>query len=232
MKPLTTMVVLAGLVFMAAPPALAQENPNGPPGPRAKVAAVNIGLLFTKYEKAAAMKKELEADLQPLKAKAEKIKAEMKEADDIIASKTAPPEAVASAQDRMLSGKRMLEDLDRQARKQIGKKQETQLVELWVDIKSAIAEHAKARDFDIVLGYGDPPDQDPDTFTNINRKMTGIDMGGVTPIYIRNGADISVEVLTRLNDGYRSQRKAPDAKAPDAKEGGKSDPSDSVKSPR
>lgn len=175
--------------------------------PAARVATVNIGLVFTKYEKAHEMKKMLEADLAPLKAKAEKIKVEMKGFQTITNSPNDhPAEVVADAQDQLRKGTRQLEDLDTQARRLIGKKQETQLIELWVDIKTAIAEHATAKDYDVVLAYGDPPDDNWESFASINRKMNAMDAGGVTPIYIRNGADISAGVLTQLNDAYRLKK--------------------------
>jgi len=99
----------------------------------------------------------------------------------------------------MRDGQRALEDLDMQARKLIGKKQETQLIQLYKEIHGAVQMHAQQNGYHIILAYGDPPDSDPFSFQNINRKMGGMDMGAAVPYYVQTGLDISNDVLARLN---------------------------------
>lgn len=195
----TALVVLAGGLTAGRSHAQA-------PGqlPATKVGVVNIGLLFTKYYKAQIMKKELENDLLPLKAEAEKIKAIMKQHQEWLEAnnKKEQKDAVQAEKSMkaMRDGQRALEDLDVQARKLIGKKQETQLVMLYKEIHAAVQSHAQQNGYHMVFAYGDPPDQpDPFTFQNINRKMGGMDMGAAVPYYWQTGLDISSDVLARLN---------------------------------
>jgi len=170
--------------------------------PATKVGVVNIGLLFTKYDKAQLMKKELENDLMPLKAEAEKIKAVMKQHQEWLEKFGKDPAQIQQTEKStkaMRDGQRALEDLDMQARKLIGKKQETQLIQLYKEIHSAVQMHAQQNGYHMIFAYGDPPDQDPFTFQNINRKMGGMDMGAAVPYYVQTGLDISNDVLGRLN---------------------------------
>lgn len=170
--------------------------------PATKVGTVNIGLLFTKYIKAQDMKKTLETDLAPLKAEAEKIKNVMKQHKDWLDKYGTTDATQAEKSTKALrDGQRALEDLDMQARKLIGKKQEAQLIELYKDIHASVQQYAQQNGYNIVLAYGDPPDADTFTFANINRKMSGMDMGAAVPFYTQPGLDISNEVLARLNSG-------------------------------
>lgn len=171
--------------------------------PATKIGVVNIGLLFTKYEKAKLFKKELETELAPLKANAEKIKTAMQGHQDWLkrAAATDPVQKEKSEQ-AMRDGQRALEDLDLQARKLIGKKQETQLIQLYKEIHAAVQSYGQQTGFHAIFAYGDPPDQDLFSFTNINRKMQGMDMGAAVPFYVQTGLDVSNDVLARLNAPY------------------------------
>lgn len=177
--------------------------------PATKVGTVNIGVLFTKYRKAELFKKELETDLAPLKKEAENIKSIMKQHEDwLIGNEKKEPAQRDAAQGEksrkaMLDGKRALEDLDMRARTLIGKKQETQLIQLYREIHAGVQSYAQQNGFHIVLAYGDPPEGDVFTFATINRKMSAMDMGAAVPFYTQTGLDISNEVLIRLNGGVQ-----------------------------
>lgn len=168
--------------------------------PATKVGTVNIGLLFTKYNRSLVFKGQLEADLGPLKKDAENIKTIMKQHEDwLVKNEKADLAQAEKSRKAMLDGKRALEDLDMQARKLIGKKQEAQLIQLYKEIHAGVQSYAQQNGYHIVLAYGDPPDQDVFTFATINRKMSAMDMGAAVPFYTQTGLDISNEVLVRLN---------------------------------
>lgn len=201
-------VCAAALMLFAGGVARAQ----GQSLPATKVGTVNIGLLFTKYHKAQTMKKELENDLLPLKAEAEKIKTVMqqhKEWLDKYGKEAAQAPQIEKSTKAMRDGQRALEDLDMQARKLIGKKQETQLIQLYKEIHTSVQMHAQQNGYHVIFAYGDPPDQDPFTFANINRKMGGMDMGAGVPFYVQTGLDISNDVLARLNAGQSTAPVSP-----------------------
>jgi Skp family chaperone for outer membrane proteins len=172
--------------------------------PATKVGVVNIGLVFTSYVKAQAMKKELDTDLAPLKDQAEKLKTAMMEHKkwlEVPANPKGNPQQAEVSQKALRDGARALEDLDLKARTLIGKKQETQLVQLYREIQAAVQSYAQQNGYHMILGYGDPPQLDPYTFANVNRRMTAMDMGTFVTMYVGNGLDVSQEVLQRLNGG-------------------------------
>ena len=172
--------------------------------PATKVGVVNIGLVFTNFSKAQALKKELDQDLLPLKDQAEKLKTAMMEHKKWLEVPTNPksnPGQADISQKALRDGARALEDLDLKARTLIGKKQETQLVQLYREIQAAVQSYAQQNGYHMILGYGDPPQLDPYTFANINRRMTAMDMGTFVIMYSMNGLDVSNEVLQRLNGG-------------------------------
>jgi Skp family chaperone for outer membrane proteins len=170
--------------------------------PATKVGVVNIGYVFTNYEKAKALKKELDDELKPLKDQAEKIKAAMFEHKKWLETPNNPkvnPQQAETSQKALRDGSRALEDLDLKARTMVGKKQETQLIQLYREIQGAVQSYAQQNGYHMILGYGDPPHLDPYTFANVNRRMTAMDMGTFVTIYVQPGLDISQEVLTRVN---------------------------------
>lgn len=175
-----------------------------------KIGVVNVGLLFTKYHKSETFKKELENDLAPLKGQAEKIKENMggheKWLRSVDKAKKDPATLtqIETSTQALMNGKHQLENLDMEARKLIGKKQETQLVQLYLEIQTAVAQYASQNGFHMVLAYGDPPNADLNSFNNVSRKMNGLDQGGVVPFYVQNGLDLSNDVLARLNAGVQA----------------------------
>ena len=200
-------VLATALMVMTGSAAFAQ----GPGVPATKVGVVNIGLLFTKYLKAQTFKKELEADLAPLKADAEKLKNAMLAHKKCLDSGAGATNAAQKdvSEKALRDGQRQLEDLDLQARKLIGKKQETQLIQLYKEIQAAVQSYGAQSGYHAIFAYGDPPDQDLFSFTNINRKMQGMDMGALVPFYIQPGLDVSNDVLARLNAPFGGTPPAP-----------------------
>jgi Skp family chaperone for outer membrane proteins len=164
-----------------------------------RVAVVNIGTVFTKYDKATRFKSDMEATLKPYKDKAEEYKKNILAYQAGINDpqrKEKEKEAYAQA---IRDLKRRLEDLDLEARKAIGGKQETHLIQLFREVSDHIKAVSLANGIHLVMGFGEPPDADLYTFANINRKLTGMDMGGSVPLYYHSSLDISEVVVASLN---------------------------------
>jgi hypothetical protein len=157
--------------------------------------------LFTQYWRAQALKKELDTELQPLKEQAEKIKSAMIKHKEWLDNKANQINTtqVEISKKALIDGTRALEDLDLKARTMVGKKQETQLVQLYKEIQGAVQTYAQQTGFHIILGYGDPPHLDAFAFPNINRRMTAMDMGTFVTMTVAPGLDVSNDVLSRLN---------------------------------
>ncbi len=174
-----------------------------------RVAVVNIGVVFTKYEKAANFKKEMEDILKPYKEQAEKIKKSMLDYENAIKNPMVNEKDKEQYMNYMLTLKRQLEDLDRDARKKIGKRQEDHLVQLYKEVSEQIGRIANSNGIHLVLGFGEPPNEDLMSFMNINRKLTGMDMGSTVPLFFHSSLDISDHVVTALNQAYRATAGTP-----------------------
>jgi Skp family chaperone for outer membrane proteins len=167
-----------------------------------RVAVVNIGVVFTKYEKAKNFKTEMEGTLKPFKEQAEKIKKDILAFQNAINDPKYPEKDKEQYAQAIRGLKRQLEDLDLEARKKIGKRQEDHLIQLYREVAQHIQAVASANGIHLVLGFGEPPDVDLMTFPNINRKLTGMDMGAMVPLYYHSTLDISEVVVTSLNRNY------------------------------
>ncbi len=170
-----------------------------------RVAVVNVGLVFSKYDKAKFYKSELEQTLKPFKEKGEKIAAEMKTYGvPLQEKKVTDPKLKDQYEQYLLKLKRDMEDLDMQAKKLIGKKQEDQIVALYKEVVGAIQAFAQSNGYQLVLGYGQQIEGDVYTFPNINRIMQGMDLGSTTPLFLAGNVDISQSIIDTLNAHYRS----------------------------
>ena len=167
-----------------------------------RVAVVNIGTVFNKYQKAIDFKKMMEATLEPYKSRAEKIKKDVLAYQGGINDPKTEIKLKEQYQRAIVDLKRQLEDLDGDARKVIGKKQEEHLIQLFREVSDHIKAVASSNGIHLVLGFGEPPDADLYTFANINRKLIGMDMGAMVPLYYHSTLDISEVVAVSLNRGY------------------------------
>lgn len=167
-----------------------------------RVAVVNIGVVFTKYEKAKNFKKEMEDALKPFKDRAEKIKKDILAYQGGISNPATDIKLKEQYQKAIVDLKRALEDLDLDARKSIGKRQEEHLVQLYKEVSEHIKGVANTNGFHLVLGFGEPPDLDLFSLQNIDRKLTAMNMGGTVPLYFHSALDISDTVVLSLNRSY------------------------------
>jgi Skp family chaperone for outer membrane proteins len=167
-----------------------------------KVAVVNIGTVFNKYQKAIDFKKMMEDTLKPYKDQAEKIKKDVLAYQGGINNPQTDIKLKEQYQQAIVKLKRQLEDLDGEARKIIGKKQEDHLIQLYKEVATHIQAVGSQNGFHLVLGFGEPPDADLFTFVNINRKLTAMDMGALVPLYHHANLDISELVAASLNRSY------------------------------
>src|SRR5262249_44302133 len=132
-----------------------------------RVAVVNVGLVFTKYEKAIFYKSELENTLKPFKTKGEDIVEKMKPyAKALQEKKVTEPKLKEQYEQYLLQQKRTLEDLEAEAKKLVSKKQEDQIITLYKEVIGTIQKYAQDNGYHLVLGYGQQIDGDPFSFAN------------------------------------------------------------------
>jgi Skp family chaperone for outer membrane proteins len=180
------------------------QTPAGGGGAQAsagtKIAVVNIGLVFNQYKRAQAMKAELEKTLDPFKTKAKKLTDEMKAWSDEIRKPNFDLKNKATYEAAIVKNQRELEDMDREIKALLGKKQEDNLVTLWKEVNTGIERVSQAYGFQMVLGFGDPMEKETlNLFPNVNRKMQAMDLGSTVPLYVHGSVDLSQAVADTLN---------------------------------
>ena len=174
-----------------------------------KVAVVNIGLVFNKYTRAIAFKADLEATLAPFKDKAKKLTDQAKGWEEALQGGKVPEKDREQYINAIKQNRRELEDMSAKIQKDLGVKQEQNLVTLWKEVDMGIAAVAKSQGYQIVLGYGDPMEKELlHLFPNVNRKMQAMDLGSSVPLYVADSADISPIVVYNLNEWCKTPKGA------------------------
>jgi Skp family chaperone for outer membrane proteins len=172
-----------------------------------RVAFVNVGLVFQKYEKYVLYKKEMEKTIEPFRAEAETYKKEILQWQRDLENTDPSRTPKGFNKEQWLEGvkdrKRKLEDLNSRVGKLISQKSEQQLVQLYNEINEAIKAHALDRGFQVVLSYSDPSNLPANTFPAISRKLQSMEgTGALNFMYIAPGLDISQAVIDTLNRRY------------------------------
>jgi len=184
----------------------AQQPPVGsvPSAGATKVGVVNIGFIFSKYEKVKIFRAEFEKELKPFRDEEEKLKKLIIDWQNALSNpkSTLTPEQTEQGKRTITDCKRRLEDLGAEYRKKVSKKTEEQLVQLYKEVNEKIKSHAVTQGYHMILGYGEPMDGDLLSFVNVTRKMQAMDQGAVIPMYYAGWMDISPSVLEILNRPY------------------------------
>jgi Skp family chaperone for outer membrane proteins len=177
------------------------------PGPSTSfVSMQNIGLVFNKYERAQRFKKELEAAFEPFKAKAAAIKKDIKTWDQSLRRPDLEPEGKDVIQNKIRLAKRNLEDLSIEMYDAVGRKQEDNLITLWIEIQMGNEKVATHYGIDLVLGFGDSLDEELlESFENIRRRMTAMQSGAAVPLFVSPRVDLSQAVTGTLNRWVQEQ---------------------------
>jgi Skp family chaperone for outer membrane proteins len=184
----------------------AKSSPMG----TTRVAVFNVGVVFNRYERAAAIKEELAQELKQLQQEAKELTQDLNAWQAALQKNDLPSAKKEKYEEKIIYGRRRLEDLSRQARSKVGKTHETSLIVLWKDIREAVKTYSTAHGIELVIAYGDPKDAEMvDLFPNISRKMQTVDQGGSMPFFVAPGVDISEAVVDLLNRQYRDKKTEP-----------------------
>ncbi len=175
------------------------QQPTTQPQAGTKIACINVGQVFNNYKRAAAIKADLERQIDPFKQKGKKLVDDIKSWQDA-GAKTIDPKVKDQYEASIVKGKRDLEDMQREIQKLIGERQKNNMMTLWKEINMGIKVCADSAGYQVVLAYGDPVDlEELGKFDNVSRKMNAMDQGGIIPIYVHGSADISDWVTRTLN---------------------------------
>ncbi len=201
-KMLVTTAIFAVAALVGHQVVVNAQTPAPQTAAAPKVAVVNIGKVFQQYSKAQTFKKEMEETLKPYKDAAKAIQAHVVKLTE--EGKAEKDQQRREAYDKAITeNRRKLEDMDRDVRKLVGKKQEEQLQVLWRDVNNIVKAYSNTNGIQIVMGYGDPTEaMEIEGIPNIGRKMNALDMGSTVCLYSAPGTDISDGVIATLNHYY------------------------------
>jgi Skp family chaperone for outer membrane proteins len=174
-----------------------QPRPQ-PPG-TTRVAVVNIAHVFNGYSRAMYHRGALTKKIADMETRWSKLRDEMTAWQKALDKLDATDEQVQKLRDAIAKNQKEADEVKT-------KSQEERMVVLWNDVQGAINTYAAEHKIDLVLGYGEPLEKTMiDSFPNVRRKMEAMDTGGVVPLFVRQGVDISHEVVVRLNNKTNSK---------------------------
>jgi Skp family chaperone for outer membrane proteins len=177
----------------------AQAQPA--PAPAAtRIGVVNLAALLQNWKKGQIYKRELDKELQPLRAQAEALKKKIMEREAEL--KVGNPDTSKRKQMEEASGKDMkkLEELEREADRRNRTKVENELGPLYKEMLEAIKTHARSNSIQVVLSYLEDPKIDPFSFASIRRKLFGLETTGcVAALYADPASDITAALTEFLN---------------------------------
>jgi Skp family chaperone for outer membrane proteins len=194
-------LLILGALFLAGRSWSDTKPPASPP--RTRVGLVNLSHAIKSYDKFKFYQEDVKTALKPYQER----EAELKKKGDALAEEVKSPETAAdrkpALQKKLLGLQREMEDNKAEAQRIIAEKQNKQLKVLYQDVEKVVRRYAKARGFDLVLHYNDLVKEEAYTTENILRKMQA---GACMPLYTAPGIDITDEVMTALNEDFRSRK--------------------------
>jgi Skp family chaperone for outer membrane proteins len=180
---------------------VATTPPSAAPQPHTRIAFVNLAYVLKNYVKVNALTDDMKKNFTEFEAKAKGKKAQMEQLDT---ENQNPQTAQAKREANMESMKQLkrdIEDINAQAKKILGDKSDANTVTLYREIQDAASRYAMANNFEMVLQFSDAfTETDYNSPMNIMSKMQ---TRACLPMFYQGGNDISMQVVTNLNDGYR-----------------------------
>jgi Skp family chaperone for outer membrane proteins len=203
-------LVLVGMLVMVGK---SLSEPKASPVPKSRIALINLAQLFKGYAKVARFNIEHVKLLEPLKIKEKRLQAQIDAHTKELETKEMSEEQRVELDTQLTEYKRKIEDIHNEAKRASIKKNETHMVIVYKELSELARRYAKEHDLDVVFHYNDVPTEDPAYFkpTNVSRK---INSGTVVPLYIREGVDITNDMIAQLNDAYRAETKPDDKEEP------------------
>lgn len=204
-------VIVAGVVTLCAvlnwSARLSAQQPEKQPAPAAKsVAIVNLHAVLKGYQKTKVYDQEVEDLVAPMRKQGKELKKKIAEMTKALKTKEDKEDLKNAIRDQ----KRLLEDLENKASKEVAKMRERQLVKLYKEIEEGVSRVAIAKGFSLVLHYTEPATKEEKySPENIQRKLAGSSQTGATiPLYYYPGLEISAEVIANLNASFNKTQQA------------------------
>ena len=193
-------------------------TPASPQRPGTVVGVVNMNSVLKNYLRAQELNTKIKNKVQFFSNKMNEKRTEMQRLQAELTKPTISPQQKDQYEKDILRLQRELQDLDAQARKDIGKEQGDIAVQIFKEIEGVIQKVAGAHGFDLVLSYPDSASTDPTEMysqDNVVRKMA---TQAAIPIYYKPHIDLTDAVVKTLNMHFPPTSATPTA--PTARPGG------------
>jgi Skp family chaperone for outer membrane proteins len=193
--------VIVGGTLWAQGGGSAPAAPSATQTPPVKVAFINLAYILKHSAKWNAMMDQMKGDskhfedyIKPRQAQIDALTTENKDAKTTAAKKEENQLTITRLN-------REIEDKAAEARKLFGPKSEANMVTIYKDIQDAAARYALANGFEFVLQFQDAFErEDYNNPANIIDKMR---QRACLPLWYQQGNDISMQVVTSMNEAYK-----------------------------
>ena len=167
--------------------------------PGTRVAVVNINKVLKNYNKAQKLNSDIRNKVTAYANQINTLKEQMQKLQAELAKPNVTPQMKEQNEKSIVAMQRQLQDIDNDARKNIGKEQGDIAVQIFREIEYVIKMVATTNNFDVVLSYPDATtDEELYTQDNVVRKLTG----GCMPLFYKPHVDMTKAVIDTLNANY------------------------------
>jgi outer membrane protein len=207
------LVILASLAMLGVSTYLVTSltaQAQGQPSPAAsapastKVGMVNMAAVLKGYNKVKVYKDQMDKWRKPYDDNDKKLRDLATQWQKYAVEPTTTAEKRQEAENNLKTIKRQMEDNQEQANKELSKKGEEQMVQMYKEFEKAVQTFAQTNGFHMVFHYSEPlADADKYVGPNVQRKLVNpANAGSVCPVYIANGLDVTVDVLNTMNSMF------------------------------
>ena len=203
MKKITIFVLgLACLTGANATGKLAAQQPAAAVQGGTRVVVVDINYVFANYIKVKLLKTEFESNCKPFNDRENDLKALMAEWQKAVANPALiKPAQVAQGKATIVKIERRLGDNRRHIEKTIRKQHDEQMAAIFKEVCEFAAAQAAKRGCHLIFGFSNPDGTVTPAIKNITPIMQAMNQGGLVPLYMAAGVDISKDVVNALNAG-------------------------------
>jgi Skp family chaperone for outer membrane proteins len=181
------------------------QKPAKPAALRTRIGLINLTYVMKNYKKYAKFQEEIKEIVKPFQERDAKLREQAEKLAKEARDSTVVQAKAEDREEKLKKIKHQIEANNDKAKKAVGKKSDTVMQTLYIDVMEAAQRYAAVHDLDLVLHYNDATTkEDYLSAPNIARKLQ---TGALMPVYTAQGMDITKEVAELLNSA--GQKVAP-----------------------
>lgn len=172
--------------------------------PPVRVGFFNLAVVLQRSDMIQEMRKELDKVGNGFKKNIEGQRLTIDKVRKDLGDPALPPEQREILERKLKAAVRKLEDTEQEARTILTKKQESQIVAIYKEVRDAVKSYAEDHHFGAIMAYGDVlEEKDLLNPAAVQRRLNGVNTGGTTPFYIHPRNDLTNLILDAVNLRHR-----------------------------